>query len=249
MDKIELEKFSEKYFKGELKDYLIKEIEHGSTYFYNKEYVKVLHFRKHKFKNLLSKYIYKENSQLRNLKKVSRLCQELKITIYSITEMMSVKKHDFNYGIYSAEKVNGITYHELEKSVEIYKEAFVQYVKMLKHGIYEYDFGAHNFLVTENKNLVFIDFDESVVKAPNNKLLYKSLALLAKNFKRECIQYGLDWETYKNEALNIIERDLGIKRGTVENRIKLLTSYRTFMKSFRNMKRKLRGNFNDKKDK
>ncbi|MGL6024569.1 MAG: hypothetical protein ACRC0F_08135 [Cetobacterium sp.] len=231
----EIEKFSEKYFKGEFKT---KDVEDKSVYFYNEEYVKILNFRKYKFENLLSKYFYKENLQLRNLKKVLKICQKLKISTYKVTEMITVKKHGFYYGIYSAEKVNGTTYHEMEKSLELYKEAFTQYVKMLKHGIYKYDFRAHNFLVAENKDIIFIDFDESVVKSPNDKLLYKSLAILAKNFKGECIEYGLDWEIYKNEALNIIERDLGIKRGTVENRIKLLTIYRNFMRNFRNVKRK-----------
>lgn len=241
MNPEKLLEFSKQYFNGELKnEYKIKEENHGSTYFYENQYIKVLHFKKHKFKNMLSKYIYKENIQLRNLKKISELCQKINIKIYNITGILSLEKDGFYYGFYSAEKVNGRLYHEIEKSLDIYRKAFSYYVKMLKNGIYEYDFGAHNFLITEDNDIIFIDFDEAKIEKINNKGLYKSLALLSKNFKRECEEYNLDWNIYKQEALTILEKELGIKKEKIEKRVKLLGKYRIFFKKFRYFKRNLK---------
>ncbi len=237
MKEVQISETFQNFLDGKLEKHLIKRIDYGSTYFYQGEYVKVLYFKKHKFRNVLSKYFYKENYQIKNLKKLLKLSQQLSINIYNITDIKSIQNNNFFYGIYSAEKVDGKIYHEMEKSLEVYKKAFLEYVKMLKNGIYEYDFGAKNFLVKPDGEIVFIDFDEVVVKSINKKYLYKSLALLKKNFKRECEEYGLDWDIYKKEALFILEKELGIKQEVLKKRIDILSKYRIIMKRIRRIKR------------
>lgn len=238
METDSLKKIVPKIFSGSLdSEYLIKKEDHGKTYKIGNEYIKILHFKKYKLSNFIH-HIKGTNLQICNLKKVTEKCRSAGINIYDITEYSTLRTRGFVYGFYKAEKVKGEIYSSVEKkSIEVYEKAFDSFVKMLKIGVYEYDFSANNFSVDISGEITFIDFDETKLSIFRKKELYKSLTLLAKNFKRECEKYGLNWDEYKKRGLEILSKELNIPQAEIVKKIKVQREYRDIIKKFRIEKR------------
>lgn len=219
---------------------IIIEDKKGATYKFENIYLKILTFKKHKFNNFLG-VLLNENIQLRNLKKIMKKIETINIETYKILEYKSKKNKGYIVGYYTAKEVPGIIYSSVKnKTTTIYIKAFENYVKILKAGIYEYDFGSNNFLITNDNRIIFIDFDECKTSFFKKKYLIKSLSIVFKNFKTECLEYNLNYDFYEKEFLEILSNELGINSLELKKQIHNYLKARAFQKKVRMKFRKIR---------